>query len=118
MVKTKRSYIFESPDGGDTVFRHEFGKPETKELVKVGDEDLLDIVDDYELAEWSKGQYTWADDNDAIFDEEWEESFKQEVTWKDIKAQAETHPALKEIVDQMMTLYHLSKEDEDNNNGI
>lgn len=123
MKKEDPTYIYESPDKGKTVFRHEIGKPQTKELIKVGDDDLLDIVDDH-YQEWLDGgydvepQYTWTNDNDSIFDEAWERRFKEEVTWKDIKHQAETHPALKSALEQMMTVYHLSKEDEDTNNGI
>jgi hypothetical protein len=109
------------------VFRHELGKPETKELVRMGDDDiditddeyndyLSEILDKHWLGDEYEPQYTWTDDNDAIFSTEWEKSFKQEVTWKDIKAQAETHPALKAIVDQMMTVYHLSKEEDNNGN--
>jgi len=127
MKKSEPPYIYESPDKGETVFRHELGKPETKELIKVGDDDiditdveyndfLSEIVDKHWLGDEYEPTYTWTDDNDAIFSTEWEKSFKQEVTWKDIKAQAETHPALKAIVDQMMTVYHLSKEEDNNGN--
>ena len=34
-VKTEKTYIFESPDGGKTVYRREFGAShETRELIK------------------------------------------------------------------------------------
>lgn len=122
--KRKTEYLYESPDSGKSVFRHEIGKPETKELIKVGDDDL-EIQDD-QYQEWLDAyngadedyqpQYTWTNDNDGIFDEAWEQRFKEEITWKDIKAQAESHPALKAILDQMMTVYHLSKEDDNNGN--
>lgn len=121
--KRKTEYLYESPDSGKSVFRHKIGKPETKELIKVGDDDL-DIIEDDELQDWinsynhgyNEPEYTWTDDTDWIFSPEWDKSFKEEITWKDIKAQAETHPALKAILDQMMTVYHLSKEEDNNGN--
>ena len=34
-VITEKVYIYESPDGGKTVYKREFGKPhETRELIK------------------------------------------------------------------------------------
>lgn len=124
--KQEPAYIFESPDGGKTVFRHEFGKPETKELIKVGDDDL-DIIDDhyqdwievYDPGTLHQPAWSWTTDNDSIVDdEEWERSFKQEVTWKDIKQQAETHPALKNAMEQMLTLYNLSKEHKEDDDDV
>lgn len=36
---TDKIYIYESPDGGKTVYRREFGKPhETRELISTQDQ--------------------------------------------------------------------------------
>lgn len=114
MKKSKPAYVYESPDKGETVFRHEIGKPETKELVKVGD-DELDILDDH-YQDWldsyeAQPQYTWTTDNDSILnDEAWNRDFQDEATWRDIKRKAVDHPALKEAMEQMIMIYNLSIE--------
>jgi len=126
VTKKKKTYIYESPDKGQTVFRHELGKLETKELVEVGDDDL-EIFDDDESSilgvnyqDWidsydaeHEPQYTWTNDNDGIFDEAWEQQFKEEVTWKDIQRVAKTNPTLKSLLDQAVVIYNLSKDNYD-----
>ena len=34
-------YIYESPDGGKTVYRHPLGRPDRKELVGQDDEPMI-----------------------------------------------------------------------------
>jgi len=127
-MKKDKAYIYESPNGGKTVFRHEIGKPETKELVRMGDDDiditddeyndyLSEIVDKHWLGDEYEPTYTWTDDNDSIInDPEWQAKFKDEVSWADIKRKSKNHPALKEAMDQMIMIYNLSIEHDTKDN--
>jgi hypothetical protein len=37
-MKDKKIYIYESPDGGKTIYRREFGNYDKRELVEIKDE--------------------------------------------------------------------------------
>ena len=74
------SYIYESPDKGQTIYRREIGKIE-KELYRIysstEDEHLIEIL--------------------------------EEARWLQIRRMAKTNPALQEALDRVKVLYELSK---------
>jgi hypothetical protein len=75
------TYIFESPDGGDTVYRREFGKPQ-RELHSISEEKRR-----------------------------WDQQLEEEMLWVKIAQASRTNPALRESLDQARIIYELSRDD-------
>ena len=75
------TYIFESPDGGDTVYRREFGKTE-RELHSISEEKR-----------------------------KWDQRLEEEMLWVKIAQAGRTNPALKAALDQARVIYELSRHD-------
>jgi hypothetical protein len=71
--------IFESPDGGRTVYSREFGKREKN--------------------------FEWEDPEEAKV----KERLKESKEWLNILLAARENPALQEAVDRVKIIYHLSK---------
>ena len=72
-----QEYVFESPDGGHTVYRRHVGKQD-RELVSVSPEKQSTI-----------------------------EMIKEDKLWGGIRRAAKTDPALKEMLDQVRVYYEL-----------
>jgi hypothetical protein len=72
-------YVYESPDGGETVYRRKFGTPE-REL--------------YSVSQKKQDQ--------AQLEKEWS-------TWKDILSTSQNNLALKQALDQARIIYELSR---------
>ena len=72
-----QEYVFESPDGGHTVYRRHVGKQD-RELVSVSPEKQTTI-----------------------------EIIKEDKLWGGIRRAAKTDPALKEMLDQVRVYYEL-----------
>jgi hypothetical protein len=70
-------YVFESPDGGHTVYRRHVGKQD-RELVSVSPERQSTI-----------------------------DTIKEDKLWGGIRRAAKTDPALKEMLDQVRVYYEL-----------
>ena len=70
-------YVFESPDGGHTVYRRHVGKQD-RELVSV-DRFAQDKID----------------------------TLKEDKLWGNIRRASQTDPALKEMLDQVKVYYEL-----------
>jgi len=102
------AYIYESPDKGRTVFRHELGKPETKELYKVGDE----YLDDHEQMEIDFGEHY---QNPSYTEWSW---WDDQTEWQDMKKVAKDHPALQAAIDHAIMIYKLSKEENNDDDGV
>jgi hypothetical protein len=79
--KYSMTYIFESPDGGDTVYRREFGKPQ-RELHSISEEKRR-----------------------------WDQQLEEEMLWVKIAQASRTNPALREALDQARIIYELSRDD-------
>ena len=77
-----QEYVFESPDGGHTVYRRHVGKQD-RELVSVSKEKQSTI--------------------DAI---------KEDKLWGNIRRASKTDPALKEMLDQVQVYYELKHDAE------
>jgi predicted dithiol-disulfide oxidoreductase (DUF899 family) len=77
-----QEYVFESPDGGHTVYRRHVGKQD-RELVSVSREKQSTI--------------------DAI---------KEDKLWGNIRRASKTDPALKEMLDQVQVYYELKHDAE------
>jgi hypothetical protein len=75
------TYIFESPDGGDTVYRREFGKTE-RELHSISEEKR-----------------------------KWDQQLEEEMLWVKIAQAGRTNPALQAALDQARIIYELSRRD-------
>ena len=75
------TYIFESPDGGDTIYRREMGKTDR----------ILHHVSP------KKKQLQQAQDR-------W-------IMWQDILQASKTNPALQTALDQAQVIYELSRHD-------
>ena len=75
------TYIFESPDGGDTVYRREFGKTE-RELHSISEEKR-----------------------------KWDQQLEEEMLWVKIAQAGQTNPALQAALDQARIIYELSRRD-------
>lgn len=82
-LKPGATYIYESPDGGRTVFARE---ALTNEKILVG----------YKHDPYYK---TWA------------ENYHLETFWKDVLAESQTNEALRLAIENVKILYHLSKND-------
>lgn len=79
-LKPGATYIYESPDGGDTVYAREVGKT-TRVMV---------------------GQNTRA--KSLI------EQLQEDKTWGAIRRMAETDPGMAELVEQVKVYYYLKKQ--------
>jgi len=75
------TYIFESPDGGQTVYRREFGQTQ-RELHSISDEKRR-----------------------------WDLQVEEEMLWVKIAQASRTNPALKSVLDQARVIYELSRHD-------
>lgn len=69
--------IYESPDGGGTIYAREFGQTD-RQMIKGTPKDHYDDI----------------------------------YLWHDIRHAAKTNPALQDLLDQAVTLYRLTKEDQ------
>jgi hypothetical protein len=74
------TYVYESPDGGETVYRRKFGSLE-KEL----------------HSESKRIQHL-------------KESFKQIELWKEILKESRTNPTLKDALDRAQLIYELGRD--------
>ena len=74
------TYVYESPDGGETVYRRKSGSLE-KELYK-----------------------------ESNYIQNLKESFKQIELWKEILKESRTNPALKDALDQAQLIYELGRD--------
>lgn len=70
-------YVFESPDGGHTVYRRHVGKQD-RELVSISQEA-----------------------QDKL------ESIKEDKFWGELRRKSQTDPAIKEMLDQLRIYYNL-----------
>ena len=75
------TYIFESPDGGDTVYRREFGKTERE----------LHIISELKR--------------------QWDQQLDEEMLWVKIAQASQTNPALQAALEQARVIYELSRHD-------
>jgi hypothetical protein len=75
------TYIFESPDGGNTVYRREFGKTD-RELHSIREEKR-----------------------------KWDQQLEQEMLWVKIAQAGTTNPTLQAALDQARVIYELSRHD-------
>lgn len=73
------TYIYESPDGGETVYARELGKAERR------------LVGYSAKAKWLL------------------EEARQERLWSDIRTAAQNNPALQEALDRAIIIYELGK---------
>jgi hypothetical protein len=74
-------YVYESPDGGQTVYRRKIGQTQ-KELHSIS----------YEKRQW-------------------DQQVEQEMLWVKISQASKTNPALKLALDQARIIYELSRND-------
>ena len=75
------TYIFESPDGGNTVYRRECGKID-RELHSISEEKR-----------------------------NWDQQLEEEMLWVKIAQASRTNPALKAALEQARVIYELSRND-------
>ena len=75
------TYIFESPDGGNTVYRREFGNTQ-RELHSIREEKR-----------------------------KWDQRLEQEMLWVKIAQAGQTNPALQTALEQARVIYELSRHD-------
>ena len=75
------TYIFESPDGGNTVYRRECGKAD-RELHSVSEEKR-----------------------------KWDQQVEEEMLWVKIAQAGRTNPALQAALEQVRVIYELSRHD-------
>ena len=82
-LKPGATYIYESPDGGDTVYAREAG---TNERFMIGQN----------LKAYNRQQ-----------------GIEQDLLWRDIRQTAKTNPTLQDALDHVIMIYKLSKEYDD-----
>ena len=114
----KPTYIYESPDGGRTVFKREAGSLQRTQImgpdVECIDDDFQGWLDDRQQYEIDYGEHyegvggavrewTWWDDN---------------AEWSDMKKVAKDHPALQAAIDHAIMIYKLSKEENNNDEDL
>ena len=88
-LKPGASYIYESPDGGKTIYAREFGSNH-KELIGYQYDNNNSHVNSF-----SPGQ----------------RDFEDHVLWNEIRQAAKTNPALQKAMDRVKLIYRLSKDD-------
>lgn len=113
----KPTYIYESPDGGRTVFRREAGSLQREQIMGPDTENLdeefhtwlddnqnqqLDFGEHYSYTN-STREWSWWDDN---------------AEWSDMKKVAKDHPALQAAIDHAIMIYKLSKEENNNDEDL
>lgn len=81
-LKPGATYVYESPDGGKTVYAREQGAPVHSRVM---------IGQSYELQEELKER-------------------KEEILWREIRKEAKTNQQLHEAIERVKVLYYLSKE--------
>lgn len=82
MNDLKRTYIYESPDGGDTVYRRELGSdPINRELHSISDRKR------------------------SLMDE-----LKESKLWGDIHRSAKTDPVLQDMLDRIVVYHRLKSQ--------
>lgn len=80
MSDRQETYIYESPDGGHTVYRRLIGQsPSEREIHSISD-----------------------DEQDRLL------QFKEDKLWKEIRQSARTDPVLKDLLDRAI-IYHQLK---------
>ena len=80
MSDRQETYIYESPDGGHTVYRRQIGQsPSEREIHSISD-----------------------DEQDRLL------QFKEDKLWKEIRQAARTDPVLKDLLDRAI-IYHQLK---------
>lgn len=80
MSDRQETYIYESPDGGHTVYRRQIGQsPSEREIHSISD-----------------------DEQDRLL------QFKEDKLWKEIRQSARTDPVLKDLLDRAI-IYHQLK---------
>jgi hypothetical protein len=75
------TYIYESPDGGNTVYRRKFGQSQ-RELHSISEEKR-----------------------------KWDQQLEEEMLWVKIAQAGRTNPALQAILEQALVIYQLSRHD-------
>jgi hypothetical protein len=75
------TYIFESPDGGNTVYRRKFGKTE-RELHSISEQKRR-----------------------------WDQQLEEEMLWVKIAQASRNNPALQAALEQARVIYELSRHD-------
>jgi hypothetical protein len=83
-LKPGASYVYESPDGGESIYAREFGTTERK---LIG-----------ESAKVKTSQ----------------ENFEEMLLWVDIRKMACEHEGLRDELDRVLTLYYLIKDEKNN----
>ena len=79
--KYSMTYIFESPDGGNTVYRRKFGQSQ-RELHSISEEKR-----------------------------KWDQQLEEEMLWVKIAQTSRTNPALQAALEQARVIYELSRND-------
>lgn len=75
------TYIFESPDGGNTLYRREFGMTD-RELYSISEEKR-----------------------------KWDQRLEEEMLWVKIAQAGRTNPTLQAALEQARVIYELSRHD-------
>jgi hypothetical protein len=75
------TYVYESPDGGNTVYRRECGKTD-RELHSVSEEKR-----------------------------KWDQLLEEQMLWVKIAQSSRTNPALQAVLEQARVIYELSRHD-------
>lgn len=83
-----QAYIYESPDGGKTVYAREHGSLEKKLIGYQYD------INNSHVNTFSPGQ----------------RDFDDHILWNEIRQAAKTNPALQKAMDRVKLLYRLSKD--------
>lgn len=80
MSDRQETYIYESPDGGHTVYRRQIGQsPSEREIHSISDKEQDRLL-----------------------------QFKEDKLWKEIRQSARTDPVLKDLLDRAI-IYHQLK---------
>jgi len=108
--KLKEGYIYESPDGGRTVFKR---KPNSLEREQIMGPDVENLAeDDSYCIDSGQYQFDFGEHYDgAIKEWTW---WDDQTEWADMKKVAKDHPALQAAIDHAIMIYKLSKEDNNN----
>jgi len=98
-LKPGATYVYESPDGGKTIYAREVGSMDRKIVGythEIGDRFRLDSSGNFYIG-------TPRSDGQKDLD--------NHILWNEIRTAAKTNPALQKAVDRAILIYRLSKDD-------
>lgn len=109
---SKQEWVYESPDGGSTIYRRKAGNLKREQILGP---DVATLADDDEFHEQMEIDFGEHYQNAPYKEWTW---WDDQHEWEDMKKVAKEHPALQAAIDHAIMIYKLSKEEDDNDEDL